>query len=34
VKGWQTDISQIGSGWLIATRSSPLPTVLLKIKLD
>ena len=34
VAGWQTDISQLGSGWLIATRTSPAPTVLLKIKLD
>ena len=34
VEGWQTDVSQLGSGWLIATRTSPAPTVLLKIKLD
>ena len=34
VTGWQTDISQLDSGWLIATRTSPVPTVLLKIKLD
>lgn len=32
--GWQTDVSQLSSGWLIATRTSPAPTVLLKIKLD
>ena len=34
VEGWQIDISQLGSGWLIATRTSPAPGVLLKIKLD
>ena len=34
VPGWQTDVSQITSGWLIATRTSPAPAVLLKIKLD
>jgi outer membrane lipoprotein LolB len=34
VAGWQTDVSQLGSGWLIATRTSPAPGVLLKIKLD
>ncbi len=34
VEGWQTDVSQLGSGWLIATRTSPAPGVLLKIKLD
>lgn len=32
--GWQTDVSQLSSGWLLATRTSPAPTVLLKIKLD
>lgn len=34
VTGWQTDVSQLASGWLFATRTSPAPTVLLKIKLD
>ncbi len=34
VTGWQTDVSQLSSGWLIATRTSPSPTVQLKIKLD
>ena len=34
VDGWQTDVSQLGRGWLIATRTSPVPSVLLKIKLD
>lgn len=34
VAGWQTDVSQLASGWLFATRTSPAPTVLLKIKLD
>jgi outer membrane lipoprotein LolB len=34
VEGWQTDISQLSSGWLIATRTTPAPGVLLKIKLD
>lgn len=32
--GWQTDISQLSVGWVFATRTSPAPTVLLKIKLD
>lgn len=32
--GWQTDISQRSVGWVFATRTSPAPTVLLKIKLD
>ena len=34
LSGWQTDVSQLSSGWLFATRTSPAPTVLLKIKLD
>lgn len=34
VPGWQTDVSQLSSGWLFATRTSPTPSVLLKIKLD
>lgn len=34
VTGWQTDVSQIDNGWLFATRTSPAPTVQLKIKLD
>lgn len=34
VPGWQTDVSQLSSGWLFATRTSPTPKVLLKIKLD
>jgi outer membrane lipoprotein LolB len=34
VAGWQTDVSQLSSGWLFATRTSPAPAVSLKIKLD
>ena len=32
--GWQPDVSQLSTGWVFATRTSPTPTVLLKIKLD
>lgn len=34
VAGWQADVSELSNGLLTATRSSPAPRVLLRIKLD